>query len=110
MTTRAAVHGKIGALPRVEAADQEAPARPAVKAAALSFVIGLFALRVCWLPGINCALALGALALGVVGALQVARSHGRLGGMEEAMTGIVMGLVVLAISVFFTILLVASLR
>ncbi len=97
-----------GAAPGAEAARGDG--RPVARAAAISFVLGLFALRICWLPGINLLLALGSLGFGIAGALQVAGSRGRLGGMEEAATGIVLGVVVLGLSVFFGILLIASLR
>lgn len=107
---KAVVHPGPVALAADSTAAAQAPARPSVRAAAVSFVLGLFALRVCWLPGVNCLLALGSLAFGITAALQILRSRGRLGGMEEAITGIVLGLVVLAVSVFFLILFVAALR
>ena len=86
------------------------PVRTLPRAAALSFTIGLIALRVCWLPGVNCALAAGALVLGVVGLCKIARGHGACGGLEEAITGVVLGVVVLGLSVFFITALVAAYR
>lgn len=83
-------------------------ARLQSRAAALSFTLGLIALRVCWLPGINCLLAVAALALGMWAVLQIVAAHGRLGGLEEALTGVVLGLVVLGLSVFFVAALVAA--
>jgi hypothetical protein len=38
--------------------------RPVCRAAAASFAVGLVALRVCWLPGVNCVLAAVSIALG----------------------------------------------
>lgn len=80
------------------------------RAAILSFPLGLLALRVCWLPGVNCALALVAVALGAVGLLQILRGHGRFGGVEEAITGLILGIVVLGLSVFFVSALVVAYR
>jgi len=80
------------------------------KAAALSFTLGLVALRICWLPGVNCAVALAAVALGLVGLLQVLRGHGMLGGLDEAITGIVLGIVVLGLSMFFVSAFIAAYR
>lgn len=80
------------------------------KAAILSFTLGLLALRVCWLPGVNCALALVALALGIVGLLRILRGLGRFGGIEEAITGLILGIVVLGLSVFFVSALVVAYR
>lgn len=70
------------------------------RAAGLSFAIGLIALRVCWLPGINCVLAVAAIGLGIVGLYRIIRSRGT-EGLDEAITGIVMGIVVLGLSTFF---------
>ncbi|MBM3471171.1 MAG: hypothetical protein FJX73_10350 [Armatimonadetes bacterium] len=70
------------------------------RAAGLSFALGLIALRVCWLPGINCILALGAITLGILGLYRVLKTRG-VGGLDEAVTGIVLGIVVLGLSTFF---------
>jgi len=87
--------GRPGALPR---------------AAALSFVVGLIALRVCWLPGVNCLLAVAAVALGVAGLCQALRRRGEACGLDEAITGLVLGIIVLGLSTFFTAALVAAYR
>lgn len=84
--------------------------RPVCPAAALSFVLGLIALRLCWLPGVNCALALTAVGAGVLGLSRVARSRGGLCGFDEAVSGIVLGVVVLGLSVFFVSALVGAWR
>jgi hypothetical protein len=84
--------------------------RPVCRAAAASFAIGLVALRVCWLPGVNCLLAAVSIALGGVAAWQIARSHGSLCGVDEAISGVVLGVVVLGLSVFFVSALVAAYR
>ena len=39
--------------------------RPVCPLAGLSFTLGLIALRLCWMPGVNCALALAAVGAGV---------------------------------------------
>ncbi len=70
------------------------------RSAGLSFALGLIALRVCWLPGINCILALAAITLGVLGLYRILRTRGA-EGLDEAVTGIVMGVVVLGLSTFF---------
>jgi hypothetical protein len=80
------------------------------KAAVLSFTLGLLALRVCWLPGVNCALALAALTAGIVAVLQITHSRGRVGGLEEAITGVVLGIVVLGLSTFFISALIVAYR
>ncbi len=80
------------------------------RAAALSFTLGLISLRVCWLPGVNCALATGAVALGVVGLCQVLRAHGACGGIDEAISGIILGVVVLGLSTFFISAIIAAYR
>jgi hypothetical protein len=80
------------------------------RAAVLSFTIGLIALRVCWLPGVNCALAAGAVVLGVVGVCQILRARGACGGLDEAISGLVLGVIVLGLSVFFISALVAAYR
>jgi hypothetical protein len=90
--------------------DAAAGGRMLPKAAALSFTLGLLALRVCWLPGVNCALAAAALTAGVLALVQLVRAHGTLAGIEEALTGVVLGIVVLGLSVFFITALVAAYR
>jgi len=84
--------------------------RPVCRAAGASFTVGLVALRVCWLPGVNCLLAAAAIALGAVAAWQIARSRGALCGVDEAISGVVLGVVVLGLSVFFVSALVAAYR
>ncbi len=84
--------------------------RPMCRAAAASFAVGLVALRVCWLPGVNCVLAATAVALGGVAAWQILRSHGTMCGVDEAVSGMVLGVVVLGLSVFFISALLASWR
>jgi hypothetical protein len=84
--------------------------RPVCRAAAASFAVGLVALRVCWLPGVNCVLAAASIVLGSVAAWQIARSRGALCGVDEAISGIVLGVVVLGLSVFFVSALVAAYR
>ncbi len=79
-------------------------------AAGLSFALGLTALRLCWLPGINCALALAAVGAGVLGCYKVARSRGGLCGFDEAVSGIVLGVIVLGLSTFFISAFVAAWR
>ena len=80
------------------------------RAAALSFTLGLIALRVCWLPGVNCVLAAGAVTLGIVGAWRIMRARGMSAGLDEAVSGIVLGLIVLGLSVFFISALIAAYR
>jgi len=75
--------------------------RPVCPAAALSFTLGLVALRLCWMPGVNCALALAALGAGALACIRIARSRGGLCGFDEAVSGMVLGVVVLGLSVFF---------
>jgi len=84
--------------------------RPVCRAAAASFAVGLVALRVCWLPGVNCVLAAVSVALGGVAAWQIVRSRGALCGVDEAVSGIVLGVVVLGLSTFFVSALVAAYR
>lgn len=81
--------------------------RPLCRAAAMSFTLGLVALRVCWLPGVNCVLAAAALGLGGVAFWQIVRSRGGLCGIDEAISGMVLGVIVLGLSVFFISLLLA---
>jgi hypothetical protein len=90
--------------------DSAAGGRVLPKAAALSFMLGILALRVCWLPGVNCALAAASLAVGTFAFVQVLRAHGRTAGLEEALTGMVLGLVVLGLSVFFISAVVVAYR
>lgn len=82
--------------------------RPLCRAAGASFAIGLVALRVCWLPGVNCVLAAASIVLGAVAAWQITRSHGALCGVDEALSGVVLGVIVLGLSVFFVSALVAA--
>lgn len=82
--------------------------RPVCPLAALSFTLGLIALRLCWLPGVNCALALAAVGAGALGCYKVARSRGGIGGFDEAVSGIVLGVIVLGLSVFFISAFVAA--
>ncbi|MDR7418746.1 MAG: hypothetical protein QN178_07520 [Armatimonadota bacterium] len=86
----------------------QVPVRP--RAAVLSFTFGLLALRVCWLPGVNCLMAMAAVALGALALARVARQHGARAGVEEAVTGLVLGMIVLGLSVFFVSALVAAYR
>jgi hypothetical protein len=76
----------------------------------LSFAVGLIALRVCWLPGVNCLLAVAAVALGISGLCQALRHRGEGCGLDEAITGLVLGIIVLGLSTFFTVALVAAYR
>jgi hypothetical protein len=90
---------------------QKAPeTRPVCRAAGASFAVGLVAMRICWLPGVNCVLAAASITLGAVAAWQIARSHGGLCGVDEAISGMVLGVVVLGLSVFFVSALVAAYR
>ncbi len=85
-------------------------AQPVCPAAGLSFTLGLMALRLCWLPGVNLVLALGALGAGTLGCYTIARSRGRLCGFDEAISGMVMAVVVVGLSVFFISALVGAWR
>ncbi|OFX27810.1 MAG: hypothetical protein A2Z07_06925 [Armatimonadetes bacterium RBG_16_67_12] len=78
------------------------------RAAVLSFTLGMIALRVCWLPGVNCALAVASVGLGIVALFQILHAHGTVAGIEEAITGVVLGIVVLGLSVFFVSALIAA--
>lgn len=89
---------------------QRGEARPLCRAAAMSFTVGLVALRVCWLPGVNCVLAAASVVLGAVAFWQILRSRGALCGLDEAVSGMVMGVVVLGLSVFFISALVGAYR
>lgn len=80
------------------------------KAAVLSFMLGIVALRLCWLPGVNCVFSLAAIGLGSLALVRILGSHGRAAGLEEAMTGLVLGVVVLGLSTFFISALVAAYR
>jgi len=82
--------------------------RPVCPLAGLSFTLGLIALRLCWMPGVNCALALAAVGAGVLGCYRVARSRGGVGGFDEAVSGIVLGVIVLGLSMFFISAFVAA--
>lgn len=83
--------------------------RPVCRAAAASFAVGLVALRVCWLPGVNCVLAAASIVLGAIAAWQIARSRGALCGVDEAISGVVLGVAV-GLSVFYVSALVAAYR
>ncbi len=82
--------------------------RPVCPLAGLSFTLGLIALRLCWMPGVNCALALAAVGAGVLGCYRVARSRGGVSGFDEAASGIVLGVIVLGLSMFFISAFVAA--
>jgi len=86
------------------------PAHAVSRAAAASFAVGLVSLRVCWLPGVNCVLAAASVALGVLAVWQILHSHGTIRGMDEAVSGLVLGVVVLGLSTFFISALVAAWR
>jgi hypothetical protein len=91
-----------------EQPDEARGGRVLPKAAVLSFTLGMIALRVCWLPGVNCALAVTSVALGVVALFQIFHARGTVAGIEEAITGVVLGIVVLGLSVFFISTLIAA--
>lgn len=80
------------------------------QAASRSFAVGLVALRVCWLPGVNCLLALAAITLGAMAIWQILHSQGAMSGLDEAISGTTLGVVVLGLSVFFISALVAAWR
>src|SRR3989304_3968480 len=82
--------------------------RPVCPMAGLSFTLGLIALRLCWMPGVNCALALAAVGAGVLGCYRVARSRGGGGGVDEAGSGLVLRGVVVGLSIFFISAFVAA--
>jgi hypothetical protein len=67
---------------------EEAPVCPA---AARSFAVGLVALRFCWLPGINCLLAVTSIALGVIAIWEIVHSRGAVRGLDEAISGTTLG-------------------
>ena len=92
---------------RVEGAPE---VRPLCQAASRSFAVGLVALRVCWLPGVNCLLAVAAITLGAVAIWQIAHGRGAVRGLDEAISGTTLGVVVLGLSVFFISALVAGWR
>lgn len=96
--------------PQASALGRPQESRPLCRAAALSFTVGLVALRVCWLPGVNCVLAAASVALGALAFWQIVRSRGALCGLDEAVSGIVLGVVVLGLSVFFVSAFVAAYR
>lgn len=83
---------------------------PPCRAAATSFAVGLVALRLCWFPGVNCILAVTSIVLGAVALWQILHSRGALGGTDEAVSGLVLGVVVLGLSVFFLSALIAAYR
>lgn len=78
--------------------------------AATSFMLGMMALRLCWLPMVNCGLALAAVVLGLLGLRQIASARGRVAGRSEATAGLVLGLVVLGLSTAFVWALVVAWR
>ena len=80
------------------------------RTAVLSFTLGLLALRVCWLPGVNCVLAAAAVALGTMALVKIVQGRGAGRGFEEAITGVVLGIVVLGLSTFFISALVVAYR
>jgi hypothetical protein len=80
------------------------------KTAVLSFTLGLLALRVCWLPGVNCVLAMVAVVAGTMALVKIVQGHGARRGFEEAVTGVVLGIVVLGLSAFFVSALVVAYR
>jgi hypothetical protein len=82
--------------------------RPLCRPAASSFSAGLVALRMCWLPGVNVILGAASLILGVFALWQIARSRGAMSGIDEAISGVVLGIVVLGLSVFFLSVLIAA--
>lgn len=84
--------------------------RPICRPAASSFAVGLVALRLCWLPGVNLILAVLALISGVIALWRIMQSRGAMSGLDEAVSGVVLGVVVLGLSVFFLSLLVAAYR
>ena len=84
--------------------------RPLCRAAAASFAVSLVALRVCWLPGVNCVLAAASIALGALAAWQILRSRGTMCGLDEAIAGVVLGVVVMGLSLFFMSALIAAWR
>ena len=96
--------------PQASAHGHPQESRPLCRAAALSFTVGLVALRVCWLPGVNCVLAAASIALGTLAFWQIVRSRGALCGLDEAVSGIVLGVVVLGLSVFFVSAFIAAYR
>lgn len=80
------------------------------RAAGTSFGAGLVAIRLCWLPGVNCVLAMAALVFGGLAIWEIAHGRGLLTGMDEAVSGIVLGALSLGLSIFFLSLLFAALR
>lgn len=97
-----------GGSPPPPAVPEHPRTRPICRAAAASFTVGLVALRVCWLPGVNCVLAAASIALGALATWQILRSRGAMCGMDEAVSGMVLGVVVMGLSVFFISALVAA--
>ncbi|HXF82327.1 MAG TPA: hypothetical protein VNN19_06220 [bacterium] len=93
----------------VGAAEAASAGRPC-RAAATSFNAGLVAIRLCWLPGLNLLLATAALAYGVLALWEIGRSRGRMTGLDEAVSGLVLGVLAFGLSVFFLSLLFAGLR
>lgn len=98
-----------------EAQPSAAQAQPAVvqgpcRAAGTSFGAGLVAIRLCWLPGVNLLMATAALVYGAAAIWEIARSRRMLTGLDEAVSGMVLGALAFGLSVFFLSLLFAALR
>jgi|GEM_PF-1995658 len=68
--------------------------------ASASFMLGLTALRLCWIPGVNCALALLAIALGIAGRWQIRHSPVPQTGLSECTGGCILGGIVLGLTGF----------
>jgi len=97
-------------MPQTVPAPHGGPSHAVCRAAAVSFAVGLTSLRVCWLPGVNIVLAAASVALGVCAVWQILHSHGTMRGMDEAVSGLVLGIVVIGLSTFFLSALVAAWR
>ncbi|MDR7433883.1 MAG: hypothetical protein QN189_02005 [Armatimonadota bacterium] len=68
--------------------------------ASASFMLGLTALRLCWIPGVNCALALLAIAFGLAGRWQIRHSPTPQTGLSECTGGCILGSIVLGLTGF----------
>ena len=97
-------------MPQTMPSPHGAPTHAVCRAAAASFAVGLVSLRVCWLPGVNVILAAASVALGVFAVWQILHSHGSMRGMDEAVSGLVLGMVVIGLSTFFISALIAGWR
>ncbi|MDQ7842574.1 MAG: hypothetical protein QN141_00585 [Armatimonadota bacterium] len=97
-------------MPQTMPSPHRGAAQAVCRAAAASFAVGLLSLRVCWLPGVNVLLAAAAVALGVFACWQILHSHGAMQGMDEAVSGLVLGIVVIGLSTFFITALIAAWR